>query len=105
MRLPEQVLSYFCTILLKLDDSVKGPYITQESITGVMIGINVPLGAYFVYDISADLQEHLAALKEGGILQPGGQSSQKLIKTFKILSSDGDQGMPHQSTFETCVAL
>eukprot|EP01046_Picozoa_sp_COSAG06_P110296 COSAG06_NODE_56814_length_283_cov_0.565217_1_plen_28_part_01 len=28
MRLPEQVLSYFCTILLKLDDNVKGPYIT-----------------------------------------------------------------------------
>eukprot|EP01046_Picozoa_sp_COSAG06_P072853 COSAG06_NODE_21509_length_754_cov_1.783206_1_plen_80_part_10 len=45
MCLPEQVLSYFCTILLKLDDSVKGPYITQESLAVVMIGINIPLGA------------------------------------------------------------
>ena len=83
MRLLEQVLSYFCTILLKLDDSVKGPYITQESIAGVMVGINLPLGAYFLYDISADVQEHFTTLKEEGILQPGGQSSQKLIKTFK----------------------
>ena len=64
MRLLEQVLSYFCTILLKLDNSVKGPYITQESIAGVMIGINVPLGAYFVYDISADVREHFAPLRQ-----------------------------------------
>jgi hypothetical protein len=105
MRLPEQVLSYFCTILLKLDDNVKGPYITQESLAAVMIGINVPLGAYFVYDISADVREHFATLKEEGIMQPGGQSSQKLIKTFQILSSDGEQGMPHQSSLEECVAV
>ena len=105
MRLPEQVLSYFCTILLKLDDSVKGPYITQESLAVVMIGINIPLGAYFVYDISADVREHFATLKEEGILQPGGKSSQKLVKTFKIFSSDGEQGIPHQTSFEKCVAF
>ena len=102
MRLPEQVLSYFCTILLKLDDSVKGPYITQESIAGVMIGINVPLGAYFVYDISADIREHFATLRQAGILQPGGQSSRKLVKPEETVSADG---MPHQSSFEKCVAL
>ena len=100
MCFPEQVLSYFCIILLKLDDSVKGPYITQESLAGVMIGINVPLGAYFVYDVTADIREYLATLKEEGILQPGGQTSHKLIKMFKNLSSDEEQ-----ANSEMCVAV
>ena len=66
-----QVFSYFCTILLKLEDDVKGPYITANAVSTVMVGINVPLGLYFLYDIAADVQEHFGKLREEGLLQPG----------------------------------
>jgi hypothetical protein len=65
--LREQVFSYFCTIMLKLEDNVKGPYITENAIGVVMVGINVPLAAYFIYDITADVQEHVAKLREEGL--------------------------------------
>ena len=57
--LPEQVFSYFCTILLKLEDSVKGPYITENAIGVVMVGINGPLAAYFVSFSSHPPHTHL----------------------------------------------
>jgi len=95
-----QAFSYFCTILLKLEDSVKGPYITENSIGVVMVGINVPLAVYFLYDITSDIQEHFAKLREEGLLQPGALSSRNLVaglqRTFTTStvqdgSADGQQ--------------
>jgi hypothetical protein len=87
LTLPEQVFSYFCTILLKLEDDVKGPYITANAVSTVMVGINVPLGLYFMYDITADVQEHFEKLRQEGLLQPGA-----LVRALSAdLSTDGEQ--------------
>ena len=63
-----QVFSYTCTLILKLDDDVKGPYITENAVGAVMVGINVPLALYFIYDITSDVKEHFAKLREEGAL-------------------------------------
>ena len=58
-----QVFRYFCTIILKLDDSFKGPYISESenSIGAVMVAVNMPMGLlhvlYFLYDITTDVRE------------------------------------------------
>eukprot|EP01046_Picozoa_sp_COSAG06_P077861 COSAG06_NODE_25557_length_634_cov_0.669159_1_plen_73_part_00 len=57
-----QVISYLCTIMLKLDDSVRGPYLTQNGVTAVMVGINAPMAIFFLYDIIADVREYSGQL-------------------------------------------
>lgn len=49
-----------------------------------MVGINVPLGLYFLYDIAADVQEHFGKLREEGLLQPGA-----LVKALS--ADDGEE--------------
>ena len=86
--LPEQVFSYFCTILLKLEDDVKGPYITANAVGAVMVGINVPLSLYFLYDITADVREHFEKLRQEGLLQSPGA----LVRALSAdLSADREQ--------------
>ena len=79
--------------MLKLEDSVKGPYITENAIGVVMVGINVPLAVYFLYDITSDVQEHFAKLREEGLLQPGALSSRNLVAGLQrtFTSADGQQ--------------
>ena len=81
--LPEQVFSYFCTILLKLEDDVKGPYITANAVGAVMVGINVPLALYFLYDITADVREHFEKLRMEGLLQSPGALVKALSADFE----------------------
>ena len=74
-----QVFSYTCTLILKLDDEVKGPYISENAVGAVMIGINVLLALYFMYDITSDVKEHFAKLREEGLLKPGALSARNLL--------------------------
>ena len=53
------VISYFSTIMLKLDEQTRGTWITEAGISYIMIAVNVPMGMYFVYDITMDVQEQL----------------------------------------------
>ena len=63
MLLLLQWFCYFCTILLKLPDNIKGPFISEELIAYCMVVVNIPMLVYFLYDVKSDVQEHLQNLK------------------------------------------
>ena len=52
----------FSTILLKAD--MAGELLTDERIGIIMVAVNLPMVVFFVYDIRADVKEHIASVDD-----------------------------------------
>ena len=56
-----QAFSYFSTILLKVD--LRGEVLTPRDIGIMMIGINLPMTVYFLYDVFGKLKQDIAVIR------------------------------------------
>ena len=86
------VISYFSTIMLKLDEETRGTWITEAGISYIMIAVNVPMGFYFAYDITMDVRERLELidnlLEEEQSEQAGNMSLRDMRKSMRSKSQD-----------------
>ena len=56
-----QAFSYFSTILLKVD--LRGEVLTPRDIGIMMIGINLPMTVYFLYDVFGKIKQDIAVIR------------------------------------------
>eukprot|EP01043_Picozoa_sp_COSAG02_P066227 COSAG02_NODE_10236_length_1989_cov_3.931513_2_plen_263_part_00 len=56
-----QAFSYFSTILLKVD--LRGEVLTPRDIGIMMIGINLPMTVYFLYDVFGTIKQDIAIIR------------------------------------------
>ena len=57
-----QAFSYFSTILLKVD--LRGEVLTPRDIGIMMIGINLPMTVYFLYDVFGKIKQDIAVIRQ-----------------------------------------
>jgi hypothetical protein len=76
------VISYFSTILLKID--LVGERLTHDDIGLLMTSVHVPMAMYFVYDLRQDVKEHLeeAAVLAAQLVE-GAEEQEENLRTFE----------------------
>ena len=81
-----KVFSYFSTILLKVD--LQGEVMTPHGIALFMLGVNIPMAAYFAFDVIGTIKDDLTTLTHlGDDLHDGGAATDQ--KAQKHAGSKG----------------